>query len=334
MDGESVAGLIEGKARRDPPSSYAETFYPKWHYGWSELKSIRGDRWKYIDAPKPELYDLRADPAERRNVAADRGTLVAGMSGELTRIAAGFGAAATTDAPKPDADTLARLRSLGYVGMAAPPTVGGRGPDPKDMIASAETFRSGISRAMDALGRDQPAAAIAQLKQLLTINDRSYELHLFLGDAYTATRQFDNALGEYAAARLLNPRSAAPPLSAARAYLAQGDTTRALQQADEAAGIEPGSGDVSVVRGTIHERAGRTTAGDGGIHGRRARERFGSAGARTARQPGDADATVRRRTAAVRSAVADGISPLADAFRSGADCRSERRYGARDRRVS
>jgi arylsulfatase A-like enzyme/Tfp pilus assembly protein PilF len=257
VDGESVAGLMEGKARRDPPSSYAETFYPKWHYGWSELKSIRGDRRKYVDAPKPELYDLRTDPAERLNVAADRGTLVGGMSGELSRIAAGFGAAATIDAPKPDADTLARLRSLGYVGMAAPATPAGRGPDPKDMIAGAETFRSGISRAMDALARDQSAAAIAQLKQLLTINDRSYELHLFLGDAYTATRQFDNALGEYAAARLLNPRSAAPPLSAARAYLAQGDTTRALQQADEAAAIEPGSGDVRVVRGTIHERAGR-----------------------------------------------------------------------------
>ena len=116
--------------------------------------------------------------------------------------------------------------------MAAPSTAAGRGPDPKDMIAGAETFRSGISRAMDALARDQPAAAIAQLKQLLAINDRSYELHLFLGDAYTATRQFDNALGEYAAARLLNPRSAAPLLSAARAYLAQGDTTRALQQAE------------------------------------------------------------------------------------------------------
>jgi len=259
VDGESIAGLVDGKARRDPPSSYAETFYPKWHYGWSELKSIRGDRRKYIDAPKPELYDLRTDPGERLNVSADRGTLAGGMSGELTKIAAGFGAAATTDAPKPDADTLARLRSLGYVGMAAPSTTAGRGPDPKDMIAGAEAFRSGISRAMDALARDQPAAAIAQLKQLLTINDRSYELHLFLGDAYTATRQFDNALGEYAAARLLNPRSAAPPLSAARAYLAQGDTTRALQQVGEASGIEPGSGDVSVVRGMIEERAGRTT---------------------------------------------------------------------------
>ena len=257
VDGESVTGLLEGMPRRNPPSLYAETFYPKWHYGWSELTSVRGDRWKYIDAPRPELYDLRADPAERVNVSADRGSLRAGMAGELTKIAARFGAAATTDAPKPDAETLARLRSLGYVGMAAPSTAAGRGRDPKDMIASAEAFRRGISRAMDAIARNQPAAAIAQLTPLLAVNDRSYELHLFLGDAYTATQQFDKALGEYAAARLLNPRSAAPLLSGARAYLAQGDTTRAMQQTDEAAAIEPGSGDVRVVRGTIHERAGR-----------------------------------------------------------------------------
>ena len=44
---------------------------------------------------------------------------------------------------------------------------------------------------MDALARNEPAAAIVQLKQLLAINDRSYELHLFLGDAYMATRAFD-----------------------------------------------------------------------------------------------------------------------------------------------
>ncbi|MGH9144267.1 MAG: sulfatase-like hydrolase/transferase, partial [Vicinamibacterales bacterium] len=258
VDGESVAGVVAGKPRRDPPSSYAETYYPKWHYGWSELKSIRGDRWKYIDAPKQEAYDLRTDPTERRNVASTRGPLVAGMSGELARIASGLGAGVTIEAPKPDAETLARLRSLGYVGMAAgSSTTAGRGPDPKDMIAGAEALRSGISRAMDALARERPAQAIAQLKELLTIDERSYELHLFLGDAFTATRQFDQALGEYAAARVLNPRSAAPSLSAARAYLAQGDTTHALEQVDQAAGIEPGSGDVSLVRGAIHERAGR-----------------------------------------------------------------------------
>ena len=41
---------------------------------------------------------------------------------------------------------------------------------------------------MDALGRNDPASAVAQLKRLLAVNDRSYELHLFLGDAYAAMR--------------------------------------------------------------------------------------------------------------------------------------------------
>ena len=254
-DGESVAPVIDGKARRDPPASYAETWYPRWHYGWSELTAIRAEGRKYIAAPRAELYDLRADAAERSNLAGARAPLAAGMAAALTRIAGGFGAAAVA-APQPDAETMARLRSLGYVGMAAPPRPGARLADPKDMIAGAEAFRVGISQAMDALGRNDAAAAVAQLKRLLAVNDRAYELHLFLGDAYAAMRQFDHALGEYAAAGVLNPRSAAPALSAARALLTQGDAARARQKAEEAARIEPAAGDVAVVRGMIHERMG------------------------------------------------------------------------------
>jgi len=256
-DGESLAAVIDGKPRREPPPSYAETWYPKWHYGWSELASIRAEGRKYIDAPRPELYDIRTDAAETRNLVDSRGALAGGLSAELKKIAGGFGAAALVAPPEPDAETLARLRSLGYVGMTAPSRPGVRGPDPKDMIAGAEAFRAGISRAMDALGRNDPTAAVAQLKRLLEVNDRSYELHLFLGDAYAAMRHFENALGEYAAAGLINPRSAAPALSAARAYLTQGDAVRALQKADEAARIEPDSGDIPTVRAQIHERNGQ-----------------------------------------------------------------------------
>jgi Tfp pilus assembly protein PilF len=112
---------------------------------------------------------------------------------------------------------------------------------------------------MDALGRNQPDAAIAQLKRLLGENERSFELHLFLGDAYAAKRQLENALGEYAAAAFVNPQSAAPALSAARAYLADGDTARALQKVTEASRIEPASAEVALVRGMIHERASRAS---------------------------------------------------------------------------
>ena len=332
-DGENLSAVIEGRPRRDPPPSYAETYYPKWHYGWSELTSIRVENRKYIDAPRQELYDLRADAAEQRNLIDARRTLAAGLSAELTKIAAGLGAAAATETPQPDAETLARLRSLGYVGMAAPSRPGARGPDPKDMIAGAEAFRSGISRAMDALARNEPAAAIAQLKQLLTVNDRSYELHLFLGDAYVATRQFEQALGEYAAAGIAEPaQRRAGAVRGARPSRARGHDARAAEgergrrrrarQRRHRGGAWPDS------------RAGRAAvAGHGRIRRGRARKPLRSAGPRAPGQPRDADEAVRRRAAAVRGAAADGVSSVAHALRPGADCGSERRPHACSRRI-
>lgn len=257
VDGQNVMPFVRGPAPRDPAPSYAETYYPRWHFGWSELKSVRVGDWKYIDAPRPELYDLRADAAERRNAIDARGTLAGGLSNELNRIQGGFGVAATADAPpQPDAETLARLRSLGYVGMAAP-SPGVRGPDPKDMIPKLETFRTGINRAVDALERQAPDAAIAELKKLVAINDRSYEVHLFLGDAYAAKREFPTALGEYDAAALLNTHNAAPLVSQARVFLMMGDAARAQQKIEAAGRLEPSSSEVAVVHGSILEEQGR-----------------------------------------------------------------------------
>jgi arylsulfatase A-like enzyme/Tfp pilus assembly protein PilF len=256
VDGESVVPLIRGGARRDPAPSYAETYYPKWHFGWSELRSVRVGDWKYIDAPKPELYDMRADARETRNAVDGRGPLATGLSNELGRIAGAFGAAATNEAPQPDPETLARLRSLGYVGIAAP-SPGVRGPDPKDMLPKLEAFRTGITTAMNALERRAPDVAIAELKKLVAINDRSYELHLFLGDAYAAKREYETAIGEYTAAAVLNPTTGAPLVSLARVYVAAGDLVRAQQQIDRAVKIEPGSSEAALVHGSILEKQGR-----------------------------------------------------------------------------
>ncbi len=124
------------------------------------------------------------------------------------------------------------------------------------MVPRLETFRAGINRALDALERRAPDAAIAELKKLVAINDRSYELHLFLGDAYAAKREFATALGEYDAAAVLNTHSAAPFVSQARVFVAMGDLARAQQKVDAAARLEPGSSELAVVRGSILERQG------------------------------------------------------------------------------
>ncbi|MEZ5313705.1 MAG: sulfatase [Thermoanaerobaculia bacterium] len=69
--GRSLVPLLAGGS--DPegslPRAYGESFLPRLHYGWSELRSLRRDRWHFIEAPHAELYDVEADPRESRNLA-------------------------------------------------------------------------------------------------------------------------------------------------------------------------------------------------------------------------------------------------------------------------
>jgi arylsulfatase A-like enzyme/Tfp pilus assembly protein PilF len=253
VDGESVVPVMRGNARRDPSPAYAETFYPRLHYGWSELRSVRAGGWKYIDAPRPELYNMKTDAAEVRNALQARGPLAAGLLAELNRIASRVGSTAAISVPQPDPETLARLRSLGYIGIAAP-SGGARGSDPKDMAPQIRALNETLSRAMDDLGAGRTDQALAGLKKLSAINERWYDIHLLMGDAYLAKRDFEHAFGEYAAAAVLNPTSAAPPLSTARALIAQGKLDDALRKIDEAARLEPDSSEVALERGRVFER--------------------------------------------------------------------------------
>ena len=68
-DGVSLMNLMAGGSRE--LDAYAESEYPR-RFGWSPLRSVRDSRFKLIDAPRPELYDLQLDPFEERNVYAER----------------------------------------------------------------------------------------------------------------------------------------------------------------------------------------------------------------------------------------------------------------------
>ena len=259
VDGESLLPMMRGQARRDPPSAYLETWYPQLHFGWSRLRALRVGEWKYIDAPKPELYDLRTDRAERRNVIGERSNVAARMAGEMVAVEKSFGAAATAAPPQPDAETVARLRSLGYVGLASP-SRGGRGPDPKDRIADMTRFRALLGLASEDLRATRVDAAIEKLKRALALNELAFDAHTMLGSAWQLKKDWEKAIGEYDAAALLNPVLAAPHVLAADAYLSKGEFDRALERLDRAAKLEPKSGEVASTRGRVLERAGRAEA--------------------------------------------------------------------------
>ena len=67
----NLAGLAYG-APAPERRIWAETFYPRIRFGWSELAAVLDGRWHYVDAPKPEFFDLEKDPGGTRNLAAEK----------------------------------------------------------------------------------------------------------------------------------------------------------------------------------------------------------------------------------------------------------------------
>lgn len=253
LDGESLAPLLAGGSRPVVPPAYAESYYPKWHYGWSELRMLRADGWKIIDAPSPELYALTKDPLEANNVVGAQRTLADQMVAEARRLEREMTGGGTVETAASDRESIERLRSLGYIGAAAPLKTGERGPDPKDRIEERRTFKRLMSEAIDDLRTNRLDQAVITLRTLVALNERVYDLHQLLGEAYGRMGRMPEALGEYDMAALLNPAAAAPHLSAAELLLEHGDVRGARTRLDQAAGRDPRSFDVALVSGLVLE---------------------------------------------------------------------------------
>jgi arylsulfatase A-like enzyme len=135
LDGVSLAQVGNGTASDPRLDVYAESMYPR-RFGWAPLRSLRADRYKLIDAPRVELYDLDSDPGEETNVLAEHPTVAAAMRHRLRSFDSGHAPTSAPEAAQDEA-VLDRIRSLGYVGTIAaqPPARLGEEPDPKDRIA-------------------------------------------------------------------------------------------------------------------------------------------------------------------------------------------------------
>jgi len=110
-----------------------------YQFGWATLSGIRFKDWKYIQAPTPELYDLKADPHEKNNLAMKEMKRADDMKSMWTRIRPKDQPSTNTTALSPE--EIEKLESLGYI--ASGPTSGSveQGPDPKlyaDLIVTID----------------------------------------------------------------------------------------------------------------------------------------------------------------------------------------------------
>ena len=156
VDGQSLLPLVDGGGDPDRPA-YVESYYQNVLLGWSPLRAARTTRWKFIEAPHPELYDLENDPGELHNRVNDRAGLAAGLQRALPSASGEVTARRTATS-----EAAERVRSLGYSSGSTIPTAATRAIDPKDRIKVWAEIEDGIDR----VGRDPKGAQQAFARAL------------------------------------------------------------------------------------------------------------------------------------------------------------------------
>lgn len=203
QEGRSPANQTANQAPKDP--AYSETFYPFSSFGWSPLHALESERFHFIEAPKPELYDLETDPGETRNIAAEQPATVAVLRGKLqallthnpfTRQDAGAGNLS------PDAQE--KLRALGYFGFRAavsPESLKQGLADPKDKLWE---FNS-ILKAEDAFQRKEDDQAEALLTEVQQKDPQIYVIPFLLGESALRRQNWQRAADQLQRCLELNP---------------------------------------------------------------------------------------------------------------------------------
>jgi arylsulfatase A-like enzyme/Tfp pilus assembly protein PilF len=214
VDGRSLMPLIRGTARDLGLSAYSEALYPRLHFGWSELLAMHVDSTKYIAAPRPEVYDLAADPVEALNLYESRRTESGQVLESLRALARGAVEAVPTPAAM-DIDTRRRLTALGYVASA--PAVAANDtdlPDPKDKV---ELFTM-ITRAQELVQQRSNDNVVAILEAVIAKDPSVIDAWLMMGNEFSRRRSFGEAVSHYQKALALKPDYDLAVIGLARAY--------------------------------------------------------------------------------------------------------------------
>ncbi|HTK29848.1 MAG TPA: sulfatase-like hydrolase/transferase [Vicinamibacterales bacterium] len=250
-DGVNLTPLaIGGGGDRERPA-YAESYYQNVLLGWSPLRAVRTSRWKFIEAPKPELYDLEHDPGEGRNRIEDRGSLAAGLRRALPPAP---GAQPAT-AANTSAEATERLRGLGYVSGSTEATPATQGVDPKDRIEVWAAIEDGI----DAVDRD-PAAAREAFARALRLDPGNGLVMKYLADGSFRAGRFAEAREGYRRAIAAGFRHPDTFVNLAAIAERDGRLDEARAALDNAVRLAPGDADAWNRLGLLEARHGGAEA--------------------------------------------------------------------------
>jgi choline-sulfatase len=252
VDGVDLSRALSGELL-STRELYAESFAPLVEFGWAPLRSVRSGDWKYIAAPKPELFDTTRDAAEQQNLFNERPEVARGFDSRVGRYSSDTlgGAASAGD------EAAQRLRALGYsAGSAIRNSQSAIRVDPKDRRALAGRLAQVTS------GELQGAALVEALEAIVRDDPRNGQAHLRLGYARVQAGDCARAEPEFHAAIATGLPSADAYLGLAGCLGARRDFSGAERALNEAVRLEP---DNPVVRANIGILKGTRGDTDGAI---------------------------------------------------------------------
>jgi choline-sulfatase len=269
LDGRSLRPALGGQSMPDA-SVYLEGLVAERHLGWAPLYGIRTSAWKFIDAPRQELYDLTADHTEISNGIDEHRDRADELRAQLDATMKSAPAAPAA-ARGPDAETTARLRALGYLAGSSASSSSGSAPgrrDPKDGIELINTIERAVTmstsdpvRAVSMLQsvlRESPHIGLARrhlavalahsgqhreaidvLEALRSEGAATADDLVLLGESLRVTGKIDDAQKVLADASALDPRSPEPALTLARSFMARNQPAEAAAAYRRALEIVP-----------------------------------------------------------------------------------------------
>jgi arylsulfatase A-like enzyme/Flp pilus assembly protein TadD len=257
VSGVSLAPALRGEPYRHEPVAYAESLVPLLHFGWSDPRSIRRGKWKYIQAPRPELYDLEADPMEIRNLADSQAELAKGMRGALGEELDRERTVSRSESSSVPQDLLDKLGALGYVGSGAPIESSSPGADPKDKIDEFRVANELIREGILLLHEEKYEESVARYQKLLELEIESFEIHLNLARGLLALRSFREAETHFAEAIERLPDQVEAWQGLAQARSDRGDLPGALAVLKDAEAAIPEEASFHQREGALLWRMGR-----------------------------------------------------------------------------
>jgi len=213
VQGRSLLAELRGERAPEDQGArnrvlYGETYLPRIHFNWSELRGSENAKYHFIDAPRPELYDVAKDPGEVHNLFSDKKAVAeemrAKLSGMIRDYSAGKELAEKTGL---DPALMERLKALGYAGFSGGtnPTISSRDlPDPKDRIVTYELISDAIADSQH--GRYQES--IDKLKGVVKTEPNSVPAHYLQGLDYYHLKMFGQAVDELQITVRLSPEYA------------------------------------------------------------------------------------------------------------------------------